>query len=66
MYVALFQPFEIKCVVYIQLTEVVCRLSLNNIRGREIPLLFIFILWNTNYPNCRSSCTKNSKIAVFN
>lgn len=45
MYMVSFQPFEIKCVVYIRLTAILCRLSLNNIRGREIPLLFIFILW---------------------
>lgn len=44
MYVALFQPFEIKCVVYILLPEVLCRLSLNNVRGGEIPFSVYFHL----------------------
>lgn len=44
-YVALFQPFTIKCIVYILLVAILCRLSLNNIRRREITLLFIFVLW---------------------
>lgn len=41
MYVALFQPFEIKCIVYILLTAVLCSF-LKEHGGREIAFSVYF------------------------
>lgn len=64
MYVSVFEAFKIKYVVYIPLTAVLRRLSLNNIRGREIPLLFIFIYGPLIIQTAEAAVQRTLKLCV--